>query len=970
MKHLPLYSTRIIRHYLEYVALHYPEIEINSLIDGADITPFQLEDDGHWLTQDQVDRFHKKLAELTQDPNLPREAGRTFAPSKSSGVLSQYALGFITPGTAYAMLDKLFSRVTRAHEMTIKYLAPNSIKVIVTPKVGVEEKPYQCENRFGTFESIASLFTGKLAQVEHPTCIHRGDEACTYIISWEQPRSFVWKRIRNYGSLVGVSLFLASLFILPHGYVLVFLLAMALLITAVFLYTEKLEKQEISTVLKNQSILAEDLLDQINVSYENSLLVQEIGQAASEILNGEKILEHITGIMSKHLRFKRGIIFVADREEHNLVYAASYGFCPELFNYLKSITFHLGNPASKGEMVRAFREQKPFMVNDTDQIRQYLSKRTKEFVDRLGIDSFICVPIVHEGRSVGVLAVDAPRFGKSPNQSDVNLIMGIATQIGSSLNSVRFYQEIKEREALFRNLSESIPDIIVTVAMNGEITYVNPAVAKVLGYAPKDIIGAKVMNFVKKDSRADYLLLMKRIHDSKDTVKNFKGTLIRKDGAERLFDINCVPNLDGDGDIKGLVANLKDITEQHSLEAQLHHASKMEAIGTLTGGISHDFNNILQALRGYTQLLLTHRPQSDRDRHYLVSIDEMIERATNLTRQLLLFSRKVESKFSPFDFNQEIKKCFDILSQTITRMITIELKLADDLGIVNGDATQMGQIIMNLALNARDAMPEGGRLAITTENVQIDETQIIDDVTIDKGTYVRITVSDTGTGMTQEVRERIFEPFFTTKDGKGTGLGLPVVYGIVTNHGGTIACHSEPDSGSTFTVYLPRIDAPRDENAVIVKAAAPAPALNGSETVLIVDDEEMLLETGEAILDQYGYTTCTARSGEEALEYFALHKDAIDLILLDLIMPGMGGQKCLEGLLKIDPSVPVVITSGYTAGIDAQEILQNGATGFINKPYQVTTLIQEIRTILDCSTRNKDAPAKRLQSSSPLREED
>jgi PAS domain S-box-containing protein len=734
----------------------------------------------------------------------------------------------------------------------------------------------------------------------------------------------------------------------------IFTLSMAFIVASVFLYTEKLEKKEISAILKNQNVLAQDLLDQISVSYDNSLLVQEIGQATSEILGSEKILDRITNIMAKHLKFDRGMIFLANKDRNRLVYANGYGFDDYLEKYLKSISFHLDNPSSKGEMVRAFREQKPFMVIDANKTRHYLSERTKDFVTRLETDSFICVPIVHEGKSLGVLAVDAPQSGKPPSQSDVNLILGIATQIGASLNSVVAYQKLRESEERFRNLSENIPDIIATIDMEGRIAYTNPAVEKILGYQCEEMVGRYVVDFAKEELRDVYHRLMKRVRDGKETVKNFQGNLLHKDGTERLFDINCAPNLDSEENITGLVANLKDITEQHLLEAQLHHASKMEAIGTLTGGISHDFNNILQALNGYTQLLFINKEKTDRDWHYLVNIEEMIERATNLTRQLLLFSRKADIKPEPLDFNNEIRKCFDILSQTITKMITIKLDLAADLGIINGDATQMGQIIMNLILNSRDAMPEGGTVTITSDNEEVREDLIFDDVKIESGKYVKISVSDTGMGMTREVKNRIFEPFFTTKDGKGTGLGLPVVYGIVKNHNGVITCHSELGRGSTFTVYLPRIDA-HEKIASKTKAISSEQRLAGKETIFIVDDEEMLLETGKAFLDQYGYKILTARNGEEAVEIFAHRKEDIDLVLLDLIMPGMGGHKCLEGLLQIDPSIPVVITSGYTAGIDAQEIIKRGAAGFINKPYKLQTLIMEIRRILDQSKRKHSA---------------
>ncbi|MCK9276413.1 MAG: PAS domain S-box protein [Syntrophales bacterium] len=947
MNNLPLYSTRIIRNYVEYVTKYFPEVKEKDLLDDTGITPYQLDDDGHWLTQDQVDRFHRNLTEKIDVPNLPLQVGREFARSKAGGVISQYALGFITPGTAYAMLDKLHSRVSKATSQKVEPISKNKIRVIVTPKEGVDEKPFQCENRFGTFESIASLFTGKLAVVEHPTCVHRGDKSCTYIISWDQPRSFLWKRIRNYGSLIGAILTIASLFILPAHHVVIFILSVAVFITAVFLYTEKLEKKEINTILNNQSILARDLLDQISVSYDNSLLVQEIGQVTSKILDSREILKQITSIMAKRLKYERGLIYLSDAQDQYLTYAASYGFASELTEYLENMRFRLDNPSSKGEMIRAFNEQTPLMIRNADQTMYYRSDKTREFVHTIGTNSFICVPVAHEGKSLGILAVDSPISGKAPNQSDVNLIMGIANQIGVILKGVRAYQKLRESEERFRNLSENIPDIIATVDMEGRITYINPAVKKILGYSYAEVIGKYVIDFTKEEYRSEYSEMMHRVQSGKETIQSIEGILIHKDHRERLFDINLAPNLDSDNNITGLVANLKDITQQRMLETQLHHSSKMEAIGTLTGGISHDFNNILQALNGYTQLLLMNKDKTNTDSRYLANIEEMIKRATNLTRQLLLFSRKAEIRPQPLDLNEEIKKCFDILSQTVAKMITITLDLAPDLGIINADASQMGQIIMNLVLNSCDAMPEGGKILITSENETVHEDIFIDDVNINHGQYIKICVADTGSGMTREVKERIFEPFYTTKDGRGTGLGLAVVYGIVKNHSGAITCQSEYGRGTKFTIYLPRIDEPRQEGTIIRQSDVEDSILKGKETILIVDDEEMLLETGEAILTRYGYKTYIAKSGEEAIRIFAQEKGTIDLVFLDLIMPGMGGQKCLDALLKIDSSIPVVITSGYTAGVDARNILDKGASGFLNKPYQLQTLVETVRRTLD-----------------------
>jgi two-component system, cell cycle sensor histidine kinase and response regulator CckA len=379
----------------------------------------------------------------------------------------------------------------------------------------------------------------------------------------------------------------------------------------------------------------------------------------------------------------------------------------------------------------------------------------------------------------------------------------------------------------------------------------------------------------------------------------------------------------------------------------LNQTSKMNAIGTLTGGIAHDFNNILQAIISYNHLLMIQKSEADPDWKYLGKIKGLTKRATDLINQLLLFSSKMESKLTSVDVNEEIRNYYKLLLRTLPKTIRLQFDLVDDLRPVKGDAAQLGQIIMNLSVNAKDAMPDGGELCIRTRNVIFSDPVFRDNTQIKEGGYVQLSMSDTGCGIDKEALEHIFEPFFTTKGlGKGTGIGLSVVYGIIKNHSGYIFCSSEPGKGTSFDLYLPALaDALQSER---IAGQGPTEEMStGHETILLVDDESSLLETGEELLSYLGYNVITANSGEEALEVIEREKDRISLVILDLMMPGMGGEKCLPEILRIMPSLKVIVASGYTASSAAGRIQEMGAAAFIKKPYQLDDLSRIIRDLVD-----------------------
>jgi two-component system cell cycle sensor histidine kinase/response regulator CckA len=411
-----------------------------------------------------------------------------------------------------------------------------------------------------------------------------------------------------------------------------------------------------------------------------------------------------------------------------------------------------------------------------------------------------------------------------------------------------------------------------------------------------------------------------------------------------FLEITAIPRFDKEGHLAGLVHIVRDFTERKQLQKQLQHAQKMEAVGTLAGGIAHDFNNLLHVVLGYSELVigdeaLPGRLKGDLERVFLAA-----RKGADLVQGLLTFSRKVEPKPLILDLNQRIRQTENFLERTIPKMIHIEMVLADDLDRIHADPTQIEQVLMNLAVNARDAMPDGGRLVIETANVFLDEESGKALLGVQPGEYVLLSVSDTGYGMDKETLDHIFEPFYTTKEvGKGTGLGLSMVYGIVHQHGGHITCYSEPGKGTTFKIYFPAVEMEMNSD---VAATGIMPAF-GTETILLVDDEDLVRDLGKRVLERSGYTVLTAANGKEALELYKKERDKISLVILDLIMPEMGGKQCLEELLKIDPKARVLIASGYSAEGEAKGALGKGARGFVGKPYNMKGMLRSVREVLD-----------------------
>jgi two-component system cell cycle sensor histidine kinase/response regulator CckA len=496
-------------------------------------------------------------------------------------------------------------------------------------------------------------------------------------------------------------------------------------------------------------------------------------------------------------------------------------------------------------------------------------------------------------------------------------------------------------EKRYECLVNNSPDIIYTLGPDGSFTYVNPAWEKVLGHKTEEVIGKSFADFAKEEDVARCVHLFTKVKEEGETTRDTSCTLIHKTGTPRLFSMSGAPNLDAGENVIGIVGIFKDITEQRQLEGELAQAQKMKAIGTLAGGIAHDFNNLLMGIQGRASLMFLDTDSDHPHYEHLKGIEDIVESGAGLTKQLLGFARGGKYEVKPTSLNDLIDKTAHLFGRT-KKEITLHTSYQKDIWPSEVDRGQIEQVLLNLYVNAWHAMDGGGDLYLRTKNVTL-EKKAVTPLGVVPGNYVKISVTDTGVGIDEETQRRIFEPFFTTKEmGRGTGLGLASAYGIIQNHGGVIDVDSKQGKGTTFNIFLPA-----SAKKISKEEDGPTTVLRGTESVLLVDDEDMIIDVGQEILEEMGYKVFLARSGKEAIETYVKNKHKIDMVILDMIMPDMGGGEAYDRMKEVDPNVKVLLSSGYSIEGQASDILARGCNGFIQKPFSVKQLSHTIRQVLD-----------------------
>lgn len=537
----------------------------------------------------------------------------------------------------------------------------------------------------------------------------------------------------------------------------------------------------------------------------------------------------------------------------------------------------------------------------------------------------------------------------------------IASQVSMAFHNIHLYDQVqrelaehkqtaealRQSEAKFRQLADMLPQIVFETDVKGNLTFVNHNAFNAFGYTKDDF--ASGLNAIKMIAPKDRDRAADRIRQKMSGQSNLVGsefTAIKKDGTEFPVIIYST-RFFRDGSTAGLRGIMTDITEhkrteeeREKLRAQLIQTQKMESIGMLAGGIAHNFNNILMGVQGRTSLMLMGKDTSDPDYEHLKGIEEYVKNAAELTKDLLGFARGGKYELRSTDLNVLIEHENSMFGHT-KKEIRIHDKYEKDLWTVEVEPSQIQQALLNLYVNAWQATPGGGDLYIQTENVTLDE-EYTKPFAVAPGKYVKVSVADTGMGMDAATREKIFDPFFSTKDiGQGSGLGLASVYGIIKNHGGFINVYSEKGKGATFNIYLPA-----SEKKVVKEGLDRSKIQYGQGTILFVDDEKVIIEVGQAMLEELGYRALSAGSGQEALDLYKKQREEISLVILDMIMPGMGGRETYDRLKEVDGDVKVILSSGYSINGQARETLDRGCSGFIQKPFALEELSRKVGKVL------------------------
>lgn len=452
-----IYNSRIIDSYIQLLKRRYSFVDIDEILEYAGMKAYEVSDQGHWFTQKQIDRFYAIVKHKTGNENIAREAGRFAASPESMGVMRQYALGLIGPSKVYERIRMVTARMTKSSIYESRKLSHNCIEITVTPRKGMEEKPFQCENRIGFWEAIAEMFNTRVPRIDHPQCMFKGDKICRYLVTWEEQGSALWRTARNISLL---ALFLVTLIFglidlrIALGTILPISAAIFLILTFI---TQYQEKREINSILSNFQNTSNELIEQIETNYNNSRLTSEIGETITSQTNIEGVLSKVVQLFQRRLNYDRGVIMLANPEGTRLIFRAGFGYTGDKLELLKRTAFHLDRQDSAGMFVASFKEQKPFLVNDITEIGPLLSPRSQAFAREMGSQSFICCPIICDGASLGILAVDNLRSKKPLVESDLSLLLGIAHVIGISVRNVELLDERnRQMQSILQTLAASI----------------------------------------------------------------------------------------------------------------------------------------------------------------------------------------------------------------------------------------------------------------------------------------------------------------------------------------------------------------------------------------------------------------------------------------------------------------------------------------------------------------------------------
>jgi len=670
-----------------------------------------------------------------------------------------------------------------------------------------------------------------------------------------------------------------------------------------------------------------------NIQLREAVKIYELSMGISFALDFNGVLEHVADTAFQQTQASEMAILLMARDGKELHVAAARGQNAEQTR---------GKRVPITDAISRWLMESRALLSKPEDLTDLQSALVCPLRD---IGNGISIPMLTAGRLVGILHFTPARSHRAITLGQVKALKIQAGTAASALEAAVLLEQLRAAEQRYRRLAENAPDLVFRYELrpHQRFAYVNPVVTMITGYSPEEHYADPDLGF-KIVHPEDRPLLEEILRGDSPTGSTATLRWIHRNGGLIWIEQRNVFVRDEAGQLVAIEGIARDITERKQLEEQLRQAQKMEAIGHLAGGVAHDFNNLLTAINGYSELMLIETSLEPAMRQTIEQVKNAGEQAAVLTRQLLAFGRKQLLQPRVLDLNAVVETNSKLLRRVIGEHIEFVTVLDPALRSVKADPGQLGQILMNLVVNSRDAMPRGGKLTVETRNVMLDETYAHDHISVHAGPYAMLAVSDTGCGMDPSTRSRIFEPFFTTKEsGRGTGLGLSIVYGIVKQSGGNIWVYSEPDKGTTFKIYLPCTDE--------LEARGEPPAVRGgvtggSESILVVEDDAVVRQLTYRILQKVGYKVLEAQHGSEALKICQEHEGQIRLVLTDLVMPEMSGVALAEALRKLNPEIKVLYTSGYADDAIVRHGHLDPGMPFIQKPFGPHDLLRKVREVL------------------------